>query len=81
VLASARGLSRLLDMDAPAAGMRGPAGPATPTPVPPLARAAAALQRLALRRASPDPYLTVPTQTSVCPVAQGSRQQRRSGDE
>ena len=51
-LASVRGLTKLLDMDAPAAGMRGPSAPRSPTPVPPLACAAAALQRLALRRAS-----------------------------
>lgn len=50
-LASARGLTKLLDMDAPAAGMRDPSVPRSPTPVPPLACAAAALQRLALRRA------------------------------
>ncbi|KAK9839530.1 hypothetical protein WJX81_007502 [Elliptochloris bilobata] len=53
-LASARGLTKLLDMDAPAAGVRGPLRvPASPTPVPPLARAAAALQRLALRLGVP----------------------------
>ena len=51
-LASVRGLTKLLDMDAPAAGMRDPSVPRSPTPVPPLACAAAALQRLALRRAS-----------------------------
>lgn len=58
MLASARGLTRLLDINAQAAGTRGPPFPASPTPVPPLARAAAALHRLALRRAPPAAWRT-----------------------